>query len=80
MKVHVQFLEEKLNGLIDDALGSDGVFILDGRNSLETMKADATDRMNKLNTLHRYVGFSIRRGPRFDQFKEIYNTQYTVRR
>jgi len=62
MKYYVQFLDKNLKGEIGEACGSDGVFILDGRNSLSTMLDDAYERMARFDKLHNYVGFTIRRG------------------
>jgi hypothetical protein len=69
MKYHVQFLEQSIvdNGLLVEALGSDGVFILDGRNTLETMKEDAMDRLRALRKVRKFVGFVIKEGNRFDR-------------
>lgn len=65
MKAYAQFLTTDLSGKIVEALGSDGVFILDGRNNLETMNNDATERMNKLRKVQpHYIGYRIYRGER----------------
>ena len=59
MKYYVQFLEVKQvfdtermrftdKVYIDEVLGRDGVFILDGRNNLDTMTQDAIDRAKRL--------------------------------
>ncbi len=67
MKYHVQFLNLDLKGEVQDALGSDGVFILDGRNSLSTMEVDANKQFHRMNKhLHTYCGWEIRKGTRFD--------------
>lgn len=71
MKYHVQFLDKDLKGNTVDAMGSDGVFILDGRNTLETMMNDAVDRKHQLRIVHKYVGWSIRQGDRLDNATEI---------
>lgn len=55
-----------------DALGSDGVFILDGRNSLNTMKTDAKKRIEQLKNVRTFVGFKIMKGERFTNSKEVY--------
>jgi hypothetical protein len=57
-----------------EAMGSDGVYILDGRNSLETMKDDAKNRIEKLKNVQSYLGFKIMRGERFTNCKEVYNS------
>lgn len=76
MKNYVQFLEKKMvfspiEGLTEtdecsDALGSDGVFILDGRNSLNVMIDDARKRLEQMNNIKSFVGFKIMKGSRFD--------------
>ena len=73
MKRYVQFLETKLDGSIDEALGSDGVFILDGRQNLDTQINDAYERLDKLkNVRPYYVGFEIRDGERFSNSRLVY--------
>jgi hypothetical protein len=72
MHTHVQFLEKNLNGDIRDACGSDGVFILDGRNNLPTFIYDARNRAKQLSRVSHFVGFSIRCGARLDNCREIY--------
>ena len=57
-----------------DALGSDGVFILDGRNNIETMVFDSKIRMHTLKNIHNYIGFKIMKGERFTDAKEIYKS------
>ena len=56
--------------------GSDGVFILDARNSLETMKDDANDRMQKLNKFGKQItGYKIVRANSFlDNGKVVYSS------
>lgn len=66
MKFHVQFLILNTKGKLDEACGSEGVYILDGRNSLRTMKVDAIMRFHKMNKIHNYVGWRIKQGSRFD--------------
>jgi hypothetical protein len=40
--------------------GSDGVYILDGRNNLDNMIIDAEKRMEKMRTIHTYIiGYKI---------------------
>ncbi len=48
-----------------DMLGSDGVYILDGRNSLETMKQDAQERWGKLEKRRMITGYRIVKAERF---------------
>lgn len=54
-----------------EACGSDGVFILDGRNNLDTMIDDAFSRMHTLRKVSRFSGFKIMRGD-FKSSKCIY--------
>ena len=74
MKYHVQFLQESITceNEVVEALGSDGVFILDGRNSLATMIQDAADRMYQLRNIHKYVGYIIKKGERFGNCTCVY--------
>jgi len=62
MKYFVQFKTIDLAGRLTDALGSDGIFILDGRNELGTMVQDAYDRMEKLRFVKKYKFFEIHKG------------------
>jgi hypothetical protein len=60
MKIFVQFLTLNTKGEVDDLLGSDGVFILDGRNNLNTWIKDAHNRIKQLkNVQPEIVGFKI---------------------
>ena len=74
MKYHVQFktVNAYKTGLTD-LLGSEGVFILDGRNNLRTMKADALMRMHKLRKIHKICGYEIRKGESFSNSTCIYS-------
>lgn len=66
MKVYVQFLTTDLKGRLTEAIGSDGVYILDGRNKLRTQKNDAMVRMHRLRSVHpEYIGYRIYKGERF---------------
>lgn len=63
MKYYVQFLLVDQHGFIADAIGSDGRFILDGRNNLDTMITDALTRYNQIKVVKPfYVGFQIQKG------------------
>lgn len=76
MKAYVQFFENGtgyVQGTIPpvfskdnikpvELLGSDGVYILDGRNSINTMIKDSVLRIDKLKRVHEIVGFEIRKG------------------
>lgn len=61
MKYYVQFLQVR-NEKIYEILGSEGVFILDGRNNLLTMKVDAIERALLLKNIHKISGWRIMKG------------------
>ena len=66
MKHYVQFTVSHDKIEVVDVCGSDGVFILDGRNNLRTMKCDALKRMHKLRNVCAIDGYKIMKGERFD--------------
>ena len=82
---YVQFLEarDRENPIVDgkfigmkeivEAMGSDGIFILDERNTLHTQECDAHLRMDKMNAgLNKgWIGWCIRKGDRLDTSKPI---------
>ena len=74
MKYHTQFLVKYTpEGEIQELLGSDGVYILDGRNHIGTMIKDSLERIEKLkNVQKKIVGFKIMKGPRFGDCTEIH--------
>jgi len=74
MKYYTQFLVRYgPNEEIRELLGSDGVFVLDGRNNLGTMIRDSMERIEKLkNVQPSIVGFSIIKGSRFGDGTEIH--------
>ena len=75
MKAYVQFLSNDTTGKIHEELGSDGVYILDGRNNLETWKCDAIERMHRLRFVKPYLkGYRIYRGSRFDNSHMIHES------
>ncbi len=76
MKYHVQFLATSIvdKNMVVEACGSDSVFILDGRNALSTMIADAYTQMHRLRNVQKYVGFVIKEGSRFGYCKCIHST------
>ena len=76
MRYYTQFLTRDLAGNIVEAIASDGVFILDGRNSLDNMINDSYEHMTSLSIVQpRYMGFMIMRGSRFDDSNHaIYRT------
>lgn len=89
MKAYVQFYKTKgswskengfqyLPGEHVEACGSDGVFILDGRNSLETQIQDAKDRMFKLRNVQNFSGFAIMKGDLRNAYKRVFVEISTV--
>lgn len=83
MKYYAQFLTCNLNNEIVEALGTDGVFVLDGRKSLENMSADAQNQAYFLRSVQKFVGYQIVRGSRFDfnnpvEFKHLFS--YKIRK
>ena len=77
MKVYVQFFHMSHNydgnhpEHLIEACGDSGVFILDGRNSLDTWKQDAENRVKQLCTWKKYTKYEIRRGD-FRNYAVIY--------
>ena len=73
MRFHVQFLEKNHRNEVVEALGSDGVFILDGRSNTPTMVNDAMQRLCKMRKhLHSsYCGWRIKKGDRFGNSKTV---------
>jgi fructosamine-3-kinase len=73
MKHYTQFLDF-FNGKIQEPCGSDSVFILDGRNTLETMIQDSKDRLEKMKNVHpTLIGFKVMKGERFDNSVSVYS-------
>ena len=67
MKYYTQFLVYNTNGDVSEAVGSDGVFILDGRCGRNTMIEDSRTHMRMLKRINKYyIGFRIMKGTRFD--------------
>lgn len=67
MKYHARMLERRDDGSIVEALGTDAVHILDGRNTVDNMEVDARDYLARYNKyIHNYCGFRIMKGERFD--------------
>ena len=71
MKYFVQFLHVRDNELHEN-IGSDGVFILDGRNTLNTMKCDAQERLFRLRNVSKIDGYRIMKGERFTNAEQVY--------
>lgn len=86
MKVYAQFLTKDLSGYLVEALGSDGVFILDGRNNVDTWKIDAMMRMHKLrNVQPDFIGYRIYKASRLGEGTLVYEwitsgTYYKVKK
>ncbi len=70
-RYYVQFYAKSLDGTLVEACGSDGVFILDGRNKLQVMKLDAQKQMHRLTKVRTYEYFEIRKCYRLS------DTEYT---
>ena len=90
MKVYVQFYHAS-TGYIEGSIpprfsesnkkpielcGSDGVFVLDGRKNIATMKDDANDRVQKINKFGKQItGYKIVRANSFlDSGKVVYSS------
>lgn len=58
----VIFRYQSCTPYLKEGLGSDSVFILDGRNNLQNMIYDCRQRMKRLEKVQHYVHFEIRRG------------------
>lgn len=66
MRYWVQFLTLSTDrSILIDAPGTDGVYILDGRNSQHTMTRDAKRQAQRLSHIRRYAGFQLVKGERF---------------
>jgi len=72
MRWYVQFTVSHDEVEVVDVCGSDGIFILDGRNTLRTMKHDALERMYKLRNVCSIDGYKIMKGERFDNSVCLY--------
>ena len=63
---YIKFFDKDLN----ECVGSDGVFILDGRNSLDTAINDAYERSDKMKGVQHFGGFQIRTGTGHNRFSD----------
>lgn len=74
MKYHAQFLVQyKGDKEPQELLGTDGVFILDGRKTMGGMCHDAMDQIFRLRRVQpNIVGFKIMQGPKFSESTEIH--------
>lgn len=91
MKYYVQFLEKNASytqeaGWKEEAgfripCGSGGVYILDGRNSMETMHKDAKKKAQRMEHFKQFAGYCIVRADN-GRFRDIdpnkYSNSYTV--
>ena len=66
MKYYTQFTHVENKKTVVDNLGSRGVYILDGRNTLTSMKCDSLVRMNRLKKVSKIDGYKIIKSDRFD--------------
>jgi len=74
--IYVQFYEQR-NGSLVEPCGSDQVFILDGRNKIETWINDGFERMHKLRHVQPYYcAFRIFKGEKFSNSKQISDYYY----
>jgi len=64
MEYYTQFTSVRENKIVDN-MGSDGVFILDGRNNLQTMKCDSMVQAHRLRKVSNIDGYKIIRSRRF---------------
>lgn len=72
MKYHVQLLERKLDGSIDDSLGSFSVAVVDGRYSRDNMMNCGHELLARERRRGDwFIGFSLRAGPRFTDCREV---------
>ena len=85
MKVYVQFYQmstgydgnhfSESNKKPIEMLGSDGVFILDARTNIETMKDDVMARLQKLCKTRHIIGYKIISATRFsDEGRVLYTS------
>lgn len=77
MKYYVQFYRHSYDTTSSktEILGSNGVYILDGRNNLSTMIEDAKRRIHQLKNIHDdIVAFTINKGERFSESRIVYDS------
>ena len=73
MKYYLQFLTTNVEETeVIELLGSEGVFVLDGRCNLRSMKCTAQERMYKLKHLHEIDGYKIMKGDKFSNGVCVY--------
>lgn len=86
MKVYVQFYQlstgydgnhfSEKNKKPIEMLGSDGVFILDARTTIETMKDDVMSRIQKLSKTRRIIGYKIISATNFSDNGRVLYTSF----
>jgi hypothetical protein len=77
MKYYAQFYRHSYDTTSSktEIIGSNGVYILDGRNKLLTMIEDARKRISQMKGVHSdIVAFTIHRGERFSKSQLIYDS------
>jgi hypothetical protein len=76
MKYYAQFYRPSdTTSSKTEIIGSNGVYILDGRNKLQTMIEDARKRVSQMKGVHSdIVAFTIHRGERFSKSQLIYDS------
>lgn len=79
LRQKTQFINGKIETIkteVDSILGSDAIYILDGRNNLATMITDSRERKEQMkNFFSDCVGFRIRKGSRFSDNNPILYTE-----
>ena len=73
MQYYAQFLISGTDGEPQDLLGSDGVYVLDGRNHIGSMCKDSFNRIEKLKAVQPHIiGFKIMKGKKFTESYEVH--------
>lgn len=74
MKYYIQYLEYDLAGKLSEPCGDRAVFILDGRNNLQTMHRDAIENNGKRRPF--YKAYKIMKGDSFTKSRQITDILY----
>jgi len=69
MRAYVQFLTRDTLGGECDLLGSEGVYSLDGRKSVDNWVYDAEEMAWRRRKIHKIIGFKIMMGAKFSDGK-----------
>ena len=73
MKYYLQFLTASVDETkVIELLGSEGVFVLDGRWNEHSMRCAAQEQMHRLRHLHKIDGYRIMKGNKFSNGVCIY--------